>query len=166
MLKIDANTKYDEFVVFEPYMAEGERERLEQTAVAAVFGSDGFMNMTVGQMLDAMRGDFSSLLRAKGESVFDVYRARAFASFITGFIERLKAVTLQPTAEDIAVKQGTLSSTFEESVYTFCRSYFQLPTFAAVDDLKVADYLLAKRDDFNRSVVERNITNRMKGGKK
>lgn len=166
MLKIDENTKYDEFVVFEPYMAEGERERLEKAAVSAVFGTDGFMNMTVGQMLDAMRGDITSMLKAKGETVFDVYRARAFATFITGFIESLKTVTLQPTAEDIAVKQGTLSSTFEESVYTFCRSYFQLPTFAAVDDLKVADYLLAKRDDYNRSVVERNIVNRMKGPKK
>lgn len=165
-MKIDKTTPYDSFAALEPFMAAGEIERLEKTAVSDMFGADGFMAMSVGHLLDAIRGDVSSLLRGGGDTVFDVYRVRAFARFLSKFVDDLKALTPPPTAEDATLSQGTIPRSFDEAVYCFCRSYFQLPTFAAVDDLKIADYVLAKRDDYNRTVVERNMAKMMKGYKK
>lgn len=166
-MRIDEKTLYKDFAPIEPFMAPGEKERLEEAAVRDMFGDDGFMRMTLCDMLDvAMRGKVDSLLKASGETVFDVYRVTAFARFLNNLIRQLQGCTLPVSSEDVALRQGTLDSTFEESVYTFCRSYFQLPAFADVDNLKVADYLLAKRDDYNRGMIERNAAKLMKGGRR
>ena len=41
------------------------------------------------------------------------------------------------------------------------RSYFGLPNFDAVRELKVADYIMAKKDDYNKAVVDRNVANQI-----
>lgn len=164
-MKVTRDTTYDEFLAFEPLMAAGELDRLEAAAVADVFGVDGLMSMTVGDLLDAMHGDLSALMPGGGKTVFDVYRGRAFRRFVESLVATLKEATLPAAPSDIAARRGTLEMGFDESVYTFCRAYFGLPSFACVDDLTVADYVLAKRDDFNRATVDRNVAAAMKGGR-
>lgn len=164
-MKIDRDTKYDDFIALEPYMAEGEAERLQGEAVKSLYGEDGFYNMTLGDMFAVLSGDPSPLCRGvEPQSVFAVYRTRAFAEFVNGFIENMKRLTLPPTAEQVKHAQGCLPSQFDESVYVFCRNYFGLRGFAEVEALKVADLLLAKKDSYNHAVVERNIAASMRKG--
>lgn len=165
-MKIDRNTKYKDFAPFAACLAEGEDVRLQKAAVEDKFGSDGFMAMTLGDMLAAMRGDTSPLLNDKGATVFDVFRLKAFKGFVDELIAVLRSTSMPPTAEDGALRTGMLDSTFEESVYVFCRGYFGLRSFGEVDTLKVADYILARRDDYNRAVVDRNMAAAIKKGGK
>lgn len=165
-MKIDRDTRYNDFAPFASLLAEGEEIRLQKAAVEDKFGPDGFMAMTLGDMLAAMRGDTAPLLTDKGATVFDVFRVKAFKGFVDELIAVLRSTSMPPTAEDGALRNGTLDSTFEESVYVFCRAYFGLPSFGQVDTLKVADYILARRDDYNRAVVDRNMASAIKKGGK
>lgn len=162
-MKVDRATRYDDFAVFEPLLAEGEAERLEKAAVADRYGDDGFYAMTLGDMFSVLAGDTKPLTWGVApDSVFAVYRIKAFTKFIETFIGRLKSLTLQPTPEQIKNSHGCLPCQFDESVLVFCRNHFGLHGFAEVERLKVADLLIAKKEAFNAAVVERNIANSIK----
>ena len=171
MIKVDHKTRYEDFQMWEPLLAEGMTEALEAGAVRAVYGDDGFWAMPLGDMFTVMAGDPRPLTGDDPDSVFAVYRVKAFQRFMgdgkdNGFISQLKRLTLPATPESIRVSQGCLDYAFDESVYVFCRSYFNLHTFADVDKLKVADLILAKRDAYNQAVVERNMAASIRKGAK
>ena len=164
-MKIDRYTLYKDFAPIEPYVDAPKLEELMRSAVADRFGKGGFYDMTLGGLLDAMKDDFDALQECNGETVFDVYRVAAFRQWLNEFIAAAEALTLRPTAKKVAQSNGCKPLTFEESVYFFTRSYFGLKDFDSVRDLTVADYIMAKKDDYNHNVVERNIANTIKAKK-
>lgn len=166
-MKINKDTKYSELRFVEPYLEEDETLRIEDAAVQTRFGKDGFYAMTLGDFFAIMGGDTETLTKGMGDdTVFAVYLGRAFDAFVDFFIERLKSLTLPPTPESMRTSQGCLDVGFDESVYVFCREYFNLHTFADVEALKVADYIMARKDAYNRAVVERNMAASIKKGAK
>lgn len=158
-MKIDKYTLYRDFVAVEPYVEAPKLEELRRAAVADKFGMEGFYGLTLGELLDGMRGDFDALMDCGGDTVFDHYRVTAFCEWLKEFVAVVNGLTLKPTAKQIAQSSGCKSLTFEESVYYFVRSYFGLPNFDAVRELTVGDYIMAKKDDFNKAVIDRNISN-------
>lgn len=160
-MKIDRTTLYRDFAPLEPYVEASKLEELRHSAVAEKFGTDGFYGLTLGGLLDAMQGDYDALYDCNGETVFDRYRVAAFNEWLNTFVSIVNTLTLKPSPKQIAQASGTLSLTFEESVYYFMRSYFGLPNFDAVRELKVADYIMAKKDDYNKAVVDRNVANQI-----
>ena len=164
-MKIDKHTLYKDFAPIEPYVDASQLDELRRSAVADRFGKGGFYDMTLGGLLDAMKDDFDALQECNGETVFDVYRVAAFRQWLNEFIAVVEALTLKPTAKQMAQSNGCKPLTFEESVYFFVRSYFGLKDFDSVRDLTVADYIMAKKDDYNHNVVERNIANTIKAKK-
>ena len=158
-MKIDKYTLYRDFAAVEPYIEASKLEELRRAAVADKFGKVGFYALTLGGLLDGMRGDFDALTDCGGDTVFDLYRVAEFSVWLNEFIAVVNGLTLKPTAKQIAQSSGCKSLTFEESVYYFVRSYFNLPNFDAVRELTVGDYIMAKKDDFNKAVVDRNISN-------
>lgn len=166
-MKIDRSTRYDEFSVFEPMLADGEVERLQEVAVRDRYGGDGFYAMTLGDMFTVLSGNVRPLTwGVSPDSVFAVYRVRAFTDFIGKLIERLKSLTLPPTAEQVSNARGCIPSQFDESIYVFCRRHFGLTGFADVERLKVADLIMAKKEAYNDAVVDRNIAESLKKGSK
>ena len=161
-MKIDRYTLYSDFERVEPYVSADVLERLRVTAVVDMFGDEGFYGMTLGVLLDAMRGDFDGLTQCNGETVFDRFRMNAFSEWIKEFVAVVNGLTLKPTPQQQRQASGCKSVTFEESVYFFVRSYFGLPSFNAVRGLTVGDYIMAKKDDFNKAVIDRNISNSLK----
>ena len=164
-MKIDKHTLYKDFAQIEPYVDASQLDELRRSAVAEKFGEGGFYDMTLGGLLDAMKDDFDALQECHGETVFDVYRVAAFRQWLNEFIAVAEALTLKPTAKQMAQSNGCKPLTFEESVYFFTRSYFGLKDFDSVRDLTVADYIMAKKDDYNHNVVERNIANAIQANK-
>lgn len=164
-MKIDKYTLYKDFAQIEPYVDASKLDELRRSAVTDRFGAGGFYDMTIGGLLDAMKDDFDALQECNGETVFDVYRVAAFRQWLNEFIAVVDALTLKPTAKQMAQSSGCKPLTFEESVYFFVRSYFGLKDFDSVRDLTVADYIMAKKDDYNHNVVERNIANAIKAKK-
>lgn len=166
MIKVDANTVYMDFQLWEPLMADGMAEAIERGAVRDKFGEDGFWSMTLGDMFAVMAGDTKPLTGDRPETVFSVYRAKAFAKFVDDLIGKLKVLTLPPTPESIRHSQGCLDYAFDESVYVFCLHYFGLHSFAEVEALKVADLLMAKKDAYNQQLIDRNMAADIKKGAK
>ena len=158
-MKIDKYTLYRDFVAVEPYVEAPKLEELRRAAVADKFGTEGFYGLTLGGLLDGMRCDFDALQDCGGDTVFDHYRVAAFCEWLKEFVAVVNGLTLKPTPKQKMQANGCKSLTFEESVYYFVRSYFGLPNFNAVRDLTVGDYIMAKKDDFNKAVVDRNISN-------
>ena len=161
-MKIDKYTLYRDFAAVEPYIEAPKLEELRRAAVADKFGKIGFYGLKLGELLDGMKCDFDALMDCDGETVFDRYRVAAFCEWLKEFVALVDSLTLKPTPMQARQTRGCKTLTFEESVYYFVRSYFGLPNFDAVRELTVGDYIMAKKDDFNKAVVDRNISNSLK----
>lgn len=152
-------------------LAGGEAERLERAAVLERYprdryGNEGFYTMPIGDLLLILSGDETPLLSEEGDTVFDHYRCEAFGKWVAGLIDDLANLTPPVTPDAQRRTQGTLPSSFDESVYVFCRNYFALPSFSAVEDLTVGEYVMAKKDAYNIAVVDRNTAAEIRKGTK
>ena len=165
MLKIDRHTTLAEFAPFEAHVSESDMGRLKTAAVADKFGEAGFYAMTIGDLTSVVAGDLRPLYDSGGRTVFDAMRVKAFEGFIDEFVAVLKGLTVPATVDGIKAQMGTKQHTFSEGLYVFCREYFGLKSFAEADGLTVSEYVLARKDDFNRCMVERNAAMMMKGGR-
>ena len=165
MLRVDRHTTVTEFAPFLGCVTADDLDRLRRRAVEDKYGEAGFAAMTVGDLTTVLGGDPRPLYQSGGRTVFDWFRVEAFQSWIDEFAATLKRLTLPSTPESVRLSSGVLPSEFSESVYVFCRSYFNLRSFEDADSLKVSEYLLARKDDYNRQAVDRNVAAAMKGGK-
>lgn len=165
-MKIDRHTTMAELAPFVAIISDDDKIRIREAAVRDKYGEAGFYAMSIGDFTTVLGGDIRPLLQSGGRTVYDNERIEAFKAWVDDMADTLKRMTLAPTAESILLNAGTLPSTFVESVYLFCRSYFGLKNFEDCDTLKVSEFVLAKQDDFNRQTVDRNVDNSMrKGGK-
>lgn len=165
-MKIDRHTTMTELAPFVAIISDDDKIRIREAAVRDKYGDAGFYAMSIGDFTTVLGGDIRPLLQSGGRTVYDNERIEAFKAWVDDMADTLKRMTLAPTAESIRLNAGTLPSTFVESVYLFCRSYFGLKNFEDCDTLKVSEFVLAKQDDFNRQTVDRNVANSMrKGGK-
>lgn len=166
MIEVSENTKVKDFAPFANVLTDESAKRIAEAAVTNKFGKDGFWSMRIADFFAIAGGDIASLLNADGESLFDEVRVKEFVKFVDDFTALAKSLTLHPSADDARTTQGCLDMTFEESVYMFARKYFGLPSFSAVDELALADYILAKKDDYNTCVMERNAMAAMRQGRR
>lgn len=164
-MKIDRHTLNEELAPLLSIITEGDMERVRKAAVRDKYGDAGFYGMTVGDFTTVLSGDVRPLLQSGGRTVFDTCRVEAFKEWVDELSDTLKRLTPPPTAESVKLNAGTIPSEFVESVYLFCRSYFSLDSFEQADTLKVSEFVLAKKDDYNHAVVDRNVSAMMKGGK-
>lgn len=159
---VSRETKYDDkFIALEKVFETGEKKRLRAAAVKDMYGDAGFWSLTIGEMFALMDGDVRSLMQHDGDTVYDVYRCKAFEKFADDFVRCVDALTLKATAAERANTQGCKAMTFKESTLIFVRRYFGLHSFIEAEGITLADYIIAKKDDYNASVVERNIANKV-----
>lgn len=157
-MKIDKHTLYRDFAPVEPYVEPSTHDELRRASVVERYGEGGFYEMTLGDFLDAAEHDDISVLQdCNGETVFDVYRATAFSLWVNELIALLEGYNIKPTAKQVAAAGACKTISFEESVYFFCREYFGLQNFDDVRKLKVVDYILARKETYNRLMMERNL---------
>ena len=165
-MKIDRHTLNEELAPLLSILTDEDMGRVRAAAVRDKYGDAGFYGMTVGDFTTVIGGDVRPLLQSGGRTVFDTCRVEAFREWVDELSATLLRLTVPPTAESIRLNAGTLPCEFTESVYLFCRLYFGLPSFEAADTLKVSEFVMAKKDDYNHAVVDRNVSAMMKGGKK
>lgn len=165
-MKIDRHTLNEELAPLLSIVTEDDMGRVRKAAVRDKYADEGFYGMTVGDFTTVLSGDVRPLLQSGGRTVFDTCRVEAFREWVDELSDTLKRLTPPPTAESVKLNAGTIPSEFVESVYLFCRSYFNLGSFEQADRLKVSEFVLAKKDDYNHAVVDRNVSAMMKGGKR
>lgn len=155
-MKIDRYTKAKGFAPYADIIDESQRKAIKDAAVRSLFGDAGFYRMSIGAMLDAMHGNYDGIRQDDGNTVFDIMRVEAFKEWVDEFLEVVSGLTVKPTPKQLKNAFGTLPMTFDESVYVFCRAYFGLHNFDAVNTLTVGDYILAKKDDYNQRTIDNN----------
>lgn len=159
-MRVDARTRYEgKFQWLEPSLADGERGRLSDAAARSLFGEGGYWSMTVAEFFKVLNGDASVLIRDGGKSVFDVYALKGFDQFVKDFTDAMARLTPARTSQEAMAAASCVKMTFEQSLYVFARAYFGLPSFGMVDDLPLADILLAKTDAYNKAVFDRAMIN-------
>lgn len=165
-MKIDRHTLTSELAPVLSLLGEDDMKRIREASVRDKYGDAGFYGMTVGDFTTVIGGDVRPLLQSGGRTVYDNCRIEAFREWVDELAATLKRLTLPPTAESVRMGAGTIPREFAESVYVFCRSYFGLPSFEAADKLKVSEFIMAKKDDYNHAIVDRNVSSMMKKGGK
>lgn len=153
---VNRTTIWDDFAASEPYISDEDKQKVMDAAVKEMLGENGFYDVTIKTLLEGMHGEFAGLWMDEGKTVFDVYRVLAFTNWLKDFIALVDRLTLKPTAKQVKWSAGCIEMSFDESVYVFLRSYFGLHCFDDVQTMTVADYVLAKKDTYNKMIVERN----------
>jgi hypothetical protein len=149
---LDLCNKYSEYVDFLPIIKAGDRVMLREKA-------KDFMPMweiTLKDFFACCGGDFSCVL-SETPTLWQMLWVEAFPDFVSTFLEVYKRLTIEPTAEQKQAAQGCLPVEWQEGILIFSRSYFGLPNFAEAERLKLADYVLAKKHDYNTRLSERNM---------
>lgn len=156
-MRITSKTLYKDFAPLEPYISEEEKKRLQDAVVSDKFGKNGMWDMKIGDFVKCCNGDVSPLVEDvnKSERVADIYVLRAFSSFVEEFIKVVENVTPKPTSDEIRAQKTCLKVSVAEGILLFVREYFGLHSFGEAESLPLSDYLIAKKDNYNKVMAQR-----------
>lgn len=153
---ITEKTQYIDFIAIEDVMTDEAAAQLDE-ATAAKYGS--YYDLSLRDFFAVMRKDFSCVGYDGGDDldVLQGHWIHGFAAFVDKLTNIVKSYQLPQTAESMAAAAKCTKITFEESVLFLCREYFALHSFDAVYSLTISDYILAKKDTYNKVVFDREI---------
>lgn len=156
---IENNTKYVDFADYEEYLSESEKERITEAAAVAYLGVGGYYNLTLSALIRLCANDINALndLPIEVGTVFCVYFFRGLSKFINDYITTLSKLTIKPTAKEQTASNAGVRLTFGETVLIFAREYFGLRSFAEAEKVTLDEYLIAKRDSYNKMRFEREM---------
>lgn len=89
-------------------------------------------------------------------TVLEIYWISGFKEFIEGFLKTLENLNIKETPEERQASTFCISSSFQESILIFTRNYFNLTSFEAVGEIKLGEYLIAKKDSYNKVMFEKS----------
>ena len=69
---------------------------------------------------------------------------------------------LVPPIKSNDVSSLTIEMSFAESMLVFCRDYFGIQSFDVASKVAMSDYILARKDFYNKIVQQQAINNRIK----
>lgn len=157
-LRIDMAGRADYLVYRWRYIGDTERKRLYDKAQEHIGIHYG--ELRIGDFFACLRCDFSVIgVRSTWNRATQAQYiwAMGFAEYMESLSKYLQGLTPPQTPEQIAAQGVCRKVDFEESVLVFCRSYFGLPSFRAVEDITVNEYIIAKKDRYNAAVYERKL---------
>lgn len=167
-MQINGLDKYADMLGVIDVLTNESRQRLADASVRSL---RPFYELTLGEFFACIRGDFSVIgIRSSEDwaqlSVAQGFWVEKFRDFINEFIKVCEALKAPQTPEDAVLTAGVKPSTFEEAALLFARSYFGLPSFTAAADTTLGDYVIARKDDYNKTIIARAQAARMKKTKK
>ena len=157
-------TLWRDFEHFDGTLTEESREKVLKAAMQKYAGVTDFYQLKVGAFLDFVDGKVEAVGVKGDATVFEHYYLAELHKFCEGFVELLQKLTLQMEGDELAASGNLIPMSFSESVFVFLRSYFGLPSFVAVQELTLNDWVVAKHDDYNKKLFQRNF-NKMQSDK-
>lgn len=155
-MKINKDTLYADFFAIENVLTEESNTAIKEAVKRAFVG---YYDMTILNLFQCLRGDFS-VIGVNGEKDITVLQGvwmREFAKWCEQFIKLIESYAPPVSAEAKQAQERCIKQKFEESVLVFLREYFSLHDFSSAYNLKVSDYILAKRDSYNKAVFEYSL---------
>ena len=154
-MRIDINRPYSECIDACTALKPDGLEQLKQAAQDHI---GAYWDLTLGVYFRLCDGDLSVLGFGEKETVAQHY----WLEGLKGFGEELAKITrrlempknlLRPYEEQ--ARSICLKLDAKESILVFVQRYFGLPSFRACEDITLAEYIIARRADYNENVMRR-----------
>ena len=152
-MNITPETKYIDFAPLEPYITEECAMQLRAAAIQE-FGDYNSLTIEKFSELAQLTPDVA---KKNYETVLGVYWLYGFHDFVVDFSKSVKNLSLQPTPMELSASSVCYETTMIESMLVFSRDYFGLKSFSEAAQTTLGDYLIARKDDYNRKAFERRL---------
>jgi len=117
--------------------------------------------LTFRQFFACSAGDFTpvgfDVTKPLEVTVLQFFWMKRFQDFVEEFTKTVEQLTAPTSNEARRASKSCLPMTFEEGVLISCREYFGLNSFEAVYDIKVSDFIIMKKDLYNKAIFERAV---------
>ena len=151
-MKVTNKTKYKDFVQCEPFLT---KESVAELKVVAEKSIRFCHTLTLEEFFGILDGDLSVLGDLQEPSVFQVYWAKRFKDFCEEFSKSCEALTIEDP-EMAGTDSGCVQITPQENTLLFVRSYFGLRSFDEAGKITIGEYILARKDAYNKWLVRKN----------
>lgn len=158
-MRIDINTTLLEFSAIYSMIDDEQTNAIKKASIKHFVGSS-FYELTIAQFTAMIDGDFSDFgifEISEIKTVFEHYFVIAFSAFVSDFCDAVDKLTVPQKIDEQRASKMCLPVTFAEGLYMFCRDFFNLPSFESVDKLKLADFILAKKQSYNSIVMQNEL---------
>lgn len=153
-MTIDFSKPYSKYVDILPFVTDASRKELMEQAAKI---RDPY-TLTLAEFFACADGDFECVIKdvanlSTGEALWlDVFKA-----FMTDFGKILEKLVIPQTPEQKQASANCLPVEWQEGMLVFVRSYFGLKSFTEAENITIGDYLLAKKDEYNTAIFQRNM---------
>lgn len=149
---VTEHTKYSDFEQYESVLTENSVRELK--ACAERFYKPCH-TLTIDEFWGCVNKDFELLGDLQNPTVLQIYWLKRFADFAQEFTKSCEM--LNAGASDLEnMQSGCVKLSPQESMLTFVREYFGLGSFEAAGMRTVGEYILARKDTYNKYKVRKN----------
>ena len=153
MMQIDGNAKYSEVAVLYEALTDNSKDAILESAMQHI---RHYYDLTIGEFDRLTNSDWSWLIPTDKEPTLLQYVwVSNFAAFCEDFAKAVANLSIRPNADQQAAQKYCVKVSVHEGMLFFAREYFGLHSFAEADKVTLGEYLLAKKQTFNRDVYER-----------
>ena len=154
-MRIDPNAPYVRYVILLDNMDDESKKRLQEHA-ESVYGSP--WELPLKDFFALSSGDLSHIGLEKNDSLKATVNQyvwmlefREVVEQVTAILKRLQ-VPQSPEAQ--RASKNRLEMGFKEAAIVFARRYFGLHSFAEAENVTLADFIIAKKDEFNGAIFQ------------
>lgn len=157
-MKIDGQTKYEDFQAIEAAMTEESKQEIKRASEAYY---KSCYELTIDEFFGVVAGNYEILGDMSKPSVLQVYWLKRFTEFCEEFARACERLSIKdPEAEKY--NAGCVKFEPQEGMLVFLREYFGLPSFYDAGKRTIGEYLTARKDRYNALVMRRNQEAEMK----
>lgn len=153
-MNIDFSKPYSKYVDVLPFVTNESRKALMQEAAKI---RDPY-TLTLAEFFACCDGYFGCVVKdierpTTGEGLW----LEMFSGFIADFGKILERLVIPQTPEQKQASVNCLPVEWQEGMLVFVRAYFGLKSFSEAESVTIGDYLLAKKDEYNTNIFQRNM---------
>lgn len=141
----------------------GDRKDVMEAAeqrVQAVTDVD-MWQLTIGDLGQYLQGEYPTSLADRFDASKSVAEYlgtfKALREFVGKFVKLLARFTVKATADELQASAGLPKFDETEGLLVFAREYFGLPSFDAAEKVTLGELYLAKKDDYIKTMAQRNL---------
>lgn len=153
-MNIDFSKPYSKYVDVLPFVTDESRKALMQEAAKI---RDPY-TLTLAEFFACCEGDFGCVVKdTKNPTTGEGLWLETFRDFLNDFGKILERLVIPQTPEQKQASVNCLPVEWQEGMLVFVRSYFGLKSFSEAENVTIGDYILAKKDEYNTVIFQRNM---------
>ena len=153
-MKIDGNSRYEDFLTIEPLLSEGSRVALKARAVE-IYGDP--WGLTLADFIAITGNDLSRLGDMSDPTILQMYWLQCFHEFVEQFQHILESLKMPMDATEEAAAASMKKVSMAEGMLVYARGYFGLHSFSDAEQITITEYVMARRDDYNKAIYNRRL---------